>query len=27
MVFNGAETASEAIGEGQFMLPRLKDAL
>jgi len=27
MVFNGAVTASEAIGEGQFMLPRLKDAL
>jgi altronate dehydratase large subunit len=27
MVFNGAETASEALGEGQFMLPRLKDAL
>lgn len=27
MVFNGADTAAEAIGEGQFMLPRLKDAL
>ena len=26
-VFNGAETASEIFGEGQFMLPRLKDAL
>jgi altronate dehydratase large subunit len=26
-VFNGAETASEIVGEGQFMLPRLKDAL
>jgi len=26
-VFNGAETASETFGEGQFMLPRLKDAL
>ena len=26
-VFNGAQTASEAAGEGQFILPRLKDAL
>ena len=26
-VFNGAETASEKFGEGQFLLPRLKDAL
>jgi altronate dehydratase len=26
-VFNGAQTASEALREGQFILPRLKDAL
>ena len=26
-IFNGAQTASEALGEGQFILPKLKDAL
>ena len=26
-VFNGTQTASEAIGEGQYILPRLKDSL
>ncbi len=26
-VFNGIQTVSEALGEGQFILPRLKDAL
>jgi altronate dehydratase large subunit len=26
-VFNGAQTASEALGEGQYILPRLKDLL
>ena len=26
-VFNGTQTASEALREGQFILPRLKDAL